>query len=679
MFACGQGDEETRTENFTLNSLDERLELQYGWVYTFGNNAVYSARAYNDSNWNEVVFPIHGSIMDVDEYNYAWFRHHFTPLQSLSGEPLGLYLGMFPGAIRIYLNGTLIGEEGRMPPDDFYPTPNNIRSFMLSPDLLRYGQDNVIAIQYYSTKESDASHIPYISSYYRAHQDRLIYTWLSNYAAFFACLLSIVVGAYFIFMYLRDKTKKENLFIGIGSILISTFYTNIALDMLPFSYLWVLKFQISFLYPAIGYYIIYVQTFLSIHNSKLVGRIIRLSLWGLTIFCLLLTSVRAVDVVNNNLFIFLVAPMLLYLQGLTIAGIFRKVKYSGVLLFGVSCIILLTLFDIFSVSLNVQLGIWTSSYGMAAFVLSVFFTSANRFMDINQQVQQKNEEEQKSNIRLQELINKMRSSAEVITRSIQGISHSSQQVSTTSTQQAAAVSELVSTMEDSNKLTSDVATRINEVSKIAGQTRNNAEEGFAGIKDNLAKMDEIREQNEKTIQNIKSLGEKIGNVWEIVNIINNIADQTKIIAFNAELEASSAGKLGKNFEIVANEIRRLADNTVTSTNEIRAQINEIQHSSDTLILVSEEGTGMIREGWKQLQALNDIFRHILDSAEISATSAENIAKFSNQQASAFEQMLETLKQISNGVNNLVDSAMSTSKSMSELRNISTDFEELLKE
>ena len=72
----------------------------------------------------------------------------------------------------------------------------------------------------------------------------------------------------------------------------------------------------------------------------------------------------------------------------------------------------------------------------------------------------------------------------------------------------------------------------------------------------------------ETISGIKMLGEKIESIWDIVNIINGIADQTKIIAFNAELEASAAGEAGKNFQIVATEIRRLADSTVSSTNEI---------------------------------------------------------------------------------------------------------------
>ena len=68
----------------------------------------------------------------------------------------------------------------------------------------------------------------------------------------------------------------------------------------------------------------------------------------------------------------------------------------------------------------------------------------------------------------------------------------------------------------------------------------------------------------------------MNGIWDIVGIINNVADQTKIIAFNAELEASSSGEAGKNFHIVATEIRRLSDTILDSIKEIKIVIDEIQ-------------------------------------------------------------------------------------------------------
>lgn len=269
--------------------------------------------------------------------------------------------------------------------------------------------------------------------------------------------------------------------------------------------------------------------------------------------------------------------------------------------------------------------------------------------------------------KFEQVLKRIKDNSRVLLGSVQDLSVSSQEISSTSNQQAAAVKEIVSTMEDSDELSKSIASKIDEVTKIAYNTKEAVEGGFTIIKQSLDRMNEIKDANSATIEGIRSLGEKINSIWEIVNIINGIADQTKIIAFNAELEASAAGEAGKNFQIVAGEIRRLADSTVSSTNEIKTKINEIQHSSDNLIIASEEGTEKVTAGWQLSNDLRSVFEDILSSSEISAKSAEQIAMSINQQVSAFEQILQTLKQISEGIDNFVTSTKSTTKATEELK------------
>ncbi len=262
---------------------------------------------------------------------------------------------------------------------------------------------------------------------------------------------------------------------------------------------------------------------------------------------------------------------------------------------------------------------------------------------------------------------KVRKTSSVLLDSVQELSVSSQEISSTSNEQAAAVKEIVSTMEDSDQLSKNIAVKIEEVTRVSTNTKDVVNDGFSIIKETLSKMDDIRQANTGTISGIKMLGEKIESIWDIVNIINGIADQTKIIAFNAELEASAAGEAGKNFQIVATEIRRLADSTVSSTNEIKTKINEIQHSSDRLIISSEEGTSKITEGWELSNRLNKLFNDVLSSSEISATSAEHILMSIKQQVQAFEQILLTLKQISEGIDNFVVSTRATTAASQNLK------------
>jgi len=276
-----------------------------------------------------------------------------------------------------------------------------------------------------------------------------------------------------------------------------------------------------------------------------------------------------------------------------------------------------------------------------------------------------------------QLLSEIKKSIMILTDSIQNLSVTSKEISTTSNQQAASIKEIVSTMEDSEKLSKSISAEINEVAKISNLTKDFVDKGFKYINKNLLQMDKIKKSNSQNIIGIKDLDDKIENIWEIVKIINDIADQTKIIAFNAELEATAAGEAGKNFQIVAGEIRRLADNIVYSTNEIKNMITEIQHSSNNLIDETENGTLKIKEGWQISIRLKELFKNILTSSEESAKSADHIASNINQQASSFEQILLTLKQISAGIDNFSLSIKSTAKTSEVINNMAEELNNII--
>ena len=240
----------------------------------------------------------------------------------------------------------------------------------------------------------------------------------------------------------------------------------------------------------------------------------------------------------------------------------------------------------------------------------------------------------------------------------------------TAQDQSAAVKEIVATMEDSNALSENISSKIHDVSKVAEKTSSDVADGVASIEQNVAQLHAIFDANQQTIEGMKVLSERIESIWDIVTLINNVADQAKIIAFNAELEASSAGEAGKSFRIVANEIRRLSDGIIDGTKEIKERINEIQHSSDSLILASESGTEKINEGYENAKNLGEMFASIKNSAEVTAASATDITEIIQQQTSASEQILIALKQISAGVENFTVATDNISASSEHIREMS---------
>lgn len=222
----------------------------------------------------------------------------------------------------------------------------------------------------------------------------------------------------------------------------------------------------------------------------------------------------------------------------------------------------------------------------------------------------------------------------------------SKETAVTSLEQNAGIKELLAAMEESDNLARNISTKIGEVSLVAKHTTDVINDGFDILKLNMHKLSEIKQANEITLNGIKSLSEKISGISDIAGIINSIADQTNIIAFNAELEASRAGDSGKNFHLVANEIRRLTNNTIQSTNEIRNRIIDIQHSSESLLLASQNGCKKITAGNEIVENLYNNFTLLRESSENADTSSEEIKKIIEQQTSSFEQIVITLRQLS---------------------------------
>lgn len=265
-----------------------------------------------------------------------------------------------------------------------------------------------------------------------------------------------------------------------------------------------------------------------------------------------------------------------------------------------------------------------------------------------------------------------------LTRSAQDLIKVSNETEATAVEQSTGTNEIVSTMEGANQLSHDIEGHISEVTELAVKTAEDVSEGSKVLEELLSKTRQIQEASLTTIDGISDLNEKINTIWEIVTIINSIADQTKIIAFNAELEATGVHEGGKNFRNVANEIRHLANSTMDSTKEIKKRINEIQSSAETLIKGTQDSTKQISYGAEISKELEQRFQNIKQSADLNAASAEEIKKLVSQQTAAFEQIVKTLHQISSGIQNfsvstrsIIDTSNVLSSSAEDLGSINS--------
>lgn len=263
-----------------------------------------------------------------------------------------------------------------------------------------------------------------------------------------------------------------------------------------------------------------------------------------------------------------------------------------------------------------------------------------------------------------------------ILSSISRLSEISKSTADLSQKEADSVKDSLMKMEKATELLEKITDRIADVRFTAENTRNTVDESTELLGANIDKMSEITDANLDTITGIKNLSVKIETVWDIINTIDSIAVKTKIIAFNAELEASYAGTQGEKFHIIANEIRRLASTISDSIQEIKEQVTQIQHSSDNLIITSEASTQKISEGREFYTGLEEQFTQLRMSSDITAESATQIQDSTNNQDSSFIQIDEALREISVGFNKFASSAKRLNESSEKIREIAVSLNQI---
>ncbi|MHB9290956.1 putative methyl-accepting chemotaxis protein [Hollandina sp. SP2] len=254
---------------------------------------------------------------------------------------------------------------------------------------------------------------------------------------------------------------------------------------------------------------------------------------------------------------------------------------------------------------------------------------------------------------------------------------SAKEITTTANEQSASVSEIVSTMEGSKNLSEQMAAKTEEVAHLAIETQGLSQKGVELRDANEQMMEGIQNQNSKIIHEIKNLVDMIKHINDAIRIIDGIADQTKLIAFNASLEASSSGESGARFSVVASEIRRFADNVVDSTRGIKLKIEEVQTASQSLITEAFNGSQKIEQGYEHMSAQKAVFEAIVATAQNVATRSQQISNLSKQQEYASAQIFEALKEISAGVQQFVAATASTSKIADTLNAMSTGLQKAI--
>ena len=242
---------------------------------------------------------------------------------------------------------------------------------------------------------------------------------------------------------------------------------------------------------------------------------------------------------------------------------------------------------------------------------------------------------------------------------------------------SSSIAEISSTMEEFSSTASQIAQHSQGVVERADKTLEDTKIGAAEVENLTFKVNDIGQNIEEGLEEIIELGRKSKEINKIMEIINNIANQTKLIAFNAALEAASAGEAGKRFGVVAVEIRRLADSVVESTAEIEDKITEIQDSVNRLVMSSEKSSELIQDGQEYASRTVAMLIESVDGVEETADAARQISLSTQQQRIASSQVVIALKDIEEGTRDSTEAIQQSSLAIAELAALSEQMQSQL--
>ena len=245
------------------------------------------------------------------------------------------------------------------------------------------------------------------------------------------------------------------------------------------------------------------------------------------------------------------------------------------------------------------------------------------------------------------------------------LASSSLQLQLTSTQMTESIAQLSSQStslatagEEMSATSGDIANNCHQAANNAGGATRKATQGAAVVGQSIAAMNSIAERVQNAARTVDALGVRSEQIGAIVGTIEDIADQTNLLALNAAIEAARAGEQGRGFAVVADEVRALAERTTRATKEIGEMIKAIQKetsnavsSMEQSVTQVEQGTGHAAESGRSLQEILDIINDVTEQISQIATAAE--------------EQTATTREISSNVMNLNDLAQQNEHALHE--------------
>ncbi|MFA4956243.1 MAG: methyl-accepting chemotaxis protein [Candidatus Methanoperedens sp.] len=253
------------------------------------------------------------------------------------------------------------------------------------------------------------------------------------------------------------------------------------------------------------------------------------------------------------------------------------------------------------------------------------------------------------------------------------ISSSGNEILALTTQLAASASETASSVTETTTTTEEVkqtaqlsSEKAKNVSDTAQKMASVAQQGKLAVIETVQRIDQIKKQAELVAESIVKLSEQTQAIGEITTTVNDLAEQSNLLAVNAAIEAAKAGEQGKGFAVVAQEVKSLAEQSKLATKQVRTILNDIQKATSAAVMMTEQVSKAVDAGSKQASDAGESIKKLTDSLAEAAQAALLIAASSQQQLVGTNQIASAMESVKQAAQQNVAGTKQVEKAAHEL-------------
>ena len=290
----------------------------------------------------------------------------------------------------------------------------------------------------------------------------------------------------------------------------------------------------------------------------------------------------------------------------------------------------------------------------------------------------------RAGVALNEMKNNVRGIIESLAGTADHVASASEEISSSAEQQAQSActqndqaAQIATALQEMNVNVQQVSENSSKASKASRKAAETARHGGAIVEETLTKMQAIAESVRSSAQRVRTLGTSSDQIGRIIGVINDIADQTNLLALNAAIEAARAGEQGRGFAVVADEVRKLAERTTIATKEIAQTILSVQQETKLTVNSMEEGTRHVAEGVQTTNQAGEVLAEIIHMSEQVGQMVLHIATAATEQSVATEDINHSMEQIASLVKESAAGAQQSAQACQELSRMAFELQKIV--